>query len=286
MKKAIAMIGAGIMFLCALGITLYPVISNRYNEKHQSVIQTQYEEVIRQVDTSQIDNAWQSALDYNRTLQPGSQQADAFSQAALRIASEDYDDLLNVTGTGIMGYVDVPSISVYLPIYHGTGSDSLERGIGHLMGSSLPVGGTGTHAVLTGHSGMANQKMFTDITTVKIGDVFYLHVLGETLAYQVDQLYTVLPHDTTYLGISSGEDLCTLVTCTPVGINTHRLLVRGHRIPYEEALVIEEEIIEEDQQPESTWEQQYIDGLIMGFAVLLVIGIILLIVSVVRNYYE
>lgn len=287
MKKAIAIIGAILLFLCALGFTLYPIISNMYNEQHQSVIQTHYEEVIQQADTSEIDHAKLAAQEYNQTLQPVGQQTDAFSQSALKNASEEYYKLLNITGTGIMGYVDIPSIYVYLPIYHGTGADSLERGIGHLVGSSLPVGGTGTHAVLTGHSGMANQKMFTDVTTMKVGEVFYLHVLGETLAYQVDQINTVLPHDTTHLGITSNEDLCTLVTCTPVGINTHRLLVRGHRIPYEEAQVIEEEIIEEDEQTtQSTWEQQYMDGLIMGFAILLVVIVLLLIVSAVRDYYE
>lgn len=285
MKKSIAIIGAVILFLIALGITFYPIISSIYNEKHQSVTQTHYEEVLVQTDTSQIDNAWNKANEYNQMLQPGTLETDAFGQSALQTASEQYDSLLNITGTGIMGYVEIPSISVYLPIYHGTGSDSLERGIGHLMGSSLPVGGARTHTVLTGHSGMANQKLFTDITVMKEGDVFYLHVLDQTLAYQVDQLNTVLPHDTTHLGISSDADLCTLITCTPVGVNTHRLLVRGHRIPYEEAVVIEEEIVPEDL-PESTWEQQYVDGLILGLVILVIVCIILLIISAVRDYYD
>ena len=285
MKKSIAIIGAVILFLIALGITFYPIISSIYSEKHQSVTQTHYEEILVQTDNSQIDNAWNKANEYNQMLQPGTLETDAFGQSALQTASEQYDSLLNITGTGIMGYVEIPSISVYLPIYHGTGSDSLERGIGHLMGSSLPVGGARTHTVLTGHSGMANQKLFTDITVMKEGDVFYLHVLDQTLAYQVDQLNTVLPHDTTHLGISSESDLCTLITCTPVGVNTHRLLVRGHRIPYEEAVVIEEEIVPEDL-PESTWEQQYIDGLILGLVILVIVGIILLIISAVRDYYD
>ena len=285
MKKAIIGIGAVILFLLALGVTFYPIISSIYNEKHQSVTQTYYEEILVQTDTSHLVKAQKDAQEYNLMLQPGAQEADAFSKSALRNAAEQYDDLLNVTGTGIMGYVEIPSISVYLPIYHGTGTDSLERGIGHLMGSSLPVGGSSSHAVLTGHSGMANQKLFTDITVMKEGDVFYLHVLSETLAYKVDQIKTVLPHDTSYLGVVGGADLCTLVTCTPVGVNTHRLLVRGHRIPYEEAVVIEEETVVEDL-PESTWEQQYVDGLVMGFVILLIVGIVLLVVSAVRDYYE
>lgn len=285
MKKAITVIGAVLLFLLALGVTFYPIISSLYNEKHQSVTQTYYEEILVQTNTSHIDEARKDAQEYNLMLQPGAQEADAFSKAALQNAAERYNDLLNITGTGIMGYVEIPSISVYLPIYHGTGADSLERGIGHLMGSSLPIGGSSSHSVLTGHSGMANQKLFTDITVMKEGDVFYLHVLNETLAYQVDQIKNVLPYDTSYLGVVGGADLCTLVTCTPVGVNTHRLLVRGHRIPFEEAVVIEEETVVEDL-PESTWEQQYIDGLIMGFVILLVVGIILLVVSAVRDYYE
>ena len=130
-----------------------------------------------------------------------------------------------------MGYIEIPMIQVNLPIYHGTDSKTLDIGVGHLLGSSLPVGGKGTHTVLTGHSGMATQKMFSDLDKLKLGDVFYLQVLDETLAYQVDAIHTVLPYDTSFLGISEGEDYCTLVTCTPFGISTHRLLVRGTRIP-------------------------------------------------------
>ena len=168
-----------------------------------------------------------------------------------------------------MGYVEIPKINVNLPIYHGTGNDSLERGVGHLLGSSLPVGGESTHAILTGHSGMASQKMFTDLEQLGIGDVFYLHVLDETLAYQVVAINVVLPNDTTYLGISEEEDLCTLVTCTPYGVNTHRLLVRGSRIPYEEAEVIENEVTQTEQVT-SSWEQQYIRGIAIGLIMVLV----------------
>ena len=185
-------------------------------------------------------------------------------------ASQDYDDQLNIAGNGIMGYVEIPKISVNLPIYHGTENDSLERGIGHLLGSSLPVGGGSTHTILSGHSGMASQKMFTDLGQLVIGDVFYLHVLNEALAYQVSEINTVLPHDTSLLGIIPGEDLCTLVTCTPYGINSHRLLVRGSRIPYEEA---EEKVqnIQPEDIPESTWEQKYAMGIALGLLTVLVL---------------
>ena len=163
-----------------------------------------------------------------------------------------------------MGYVEIPLIQVNLPIYHGTASETLDVGIGHLLGSSLPVGGESTHSVLTAHSGMAGQKMFSDIDQLEEGDVFYLQILGETLAYQVDAIHVVLPHDTTYLGITQGEDQCTLVTCTPFGVNTHRLLVRGSRIPYEEAEVIVEEQLQVEEPPKSTWEQQYLKGVLFG----------------------
>jgi len=160
-----------------------------------------------------------------------------------------------------------------LPIYHGTDADTLEIGIGHLLGTSLPVGGESTHTVLTAHSGMANQKMFSDLDLVKEGDVFYLEILDEILAYQVDAINIVLPHDTTHLGITTGEDYCTLVTCTPFGVNTHRLLVRGTRIPYEEAEQITAEITVEEAAG-STWEEKYVNGILTGFTIVCLIAIL------------
>lgn len=269
-----------LIFLLSLGLTLYPAISSYYNERHQSEIHTAYVKVVEQADDSELIEARQQAIAYNETIIPGT--ADAYSQTALIAASEGYESLLNLAGDGIMAYIEIPSIDVHLPIYHGTGNDSLERGVGHLLGSSLPVGGSNTHSILTGHSGMASQKMFTDITQMQIGDVFYIHVLDETLAYQVCQLNTVLPHDTTYLGIEPNKDLCTLVTCTPVGVNTHRLLVRGSRIPYEEAEVIQEQIVAE-QASISTWEQQYLQGLFMGGGAVCVITVLILVAKKVRH---
>ena len=225
------------------------------------------------MDDSAIRKAKELAVYYNEAIQPGAQMSDAFSKDALLWASEDYKNQLNVTGNGIMGYVNIPSINVHLPIFHGTDSATLERGIGHLLGSSLPVGGDTTHSILTAHSGMASQKMFSDLPQLKIGDVFYLEVLGETLAYQVDQIKTVLPYDVTYLGIEEGRDLCTLVTCTPFGVNTHRLLVRGIRIPYEEAEKPVEEITTAEDKPVSTWEQEYLKGLYIGLAAVAAIGL-------------
>ena len=230
-RRGTTIIVAVIMFLLALGLTLYPLVANYVNQKYASEVHTAYVDVIEQVDDSTLQEARELAIRYNEVITPGSTTLESYSKEAILSASEDYEHQLNVTGDGIMGYVEIPKIDVNLPIYHGTGSDSLDRGVGHLLGSSLPVGGENTHSILTGHSGMASQKMFTDLVQVEVGDVFYLHILDETLAYQVQELNTVLPHDTSLLGISEGEDLCTLITCTPYGVNTHRLLVTGSRIP-------------------------------------------------------
>ena len=269
-------------FLLALGLTLYPIISNYVNQKYASQIHTAYQEVMEQADDSELLKAKELADAYNRTLVPGASMVDAYSQEGLLAASADYDSQLNLAGNGIMGYVEIPKISVNLPIYHGTENDSLERGIGHLLGSSLPVGGENTHAILSGHSGMASQKMFTDLEQLAAGDVFYLHILNETLAYQVVEINTVLPYDTSLLGVTPGEDLCTLVTCTPYGVNTHRLLVRGSRIPYEEAELLAEEVAEEEPV-KSTWEQKYIEGLLWGAAAVL---LLLLLIGVGVYIYQ
>ena len=286
MKKKILLVCIAIItFLVALVITLYPIISTRYNEIHQSEIHTAYQEQVNQADTSAIDEARELARQYNESIKPGVRQVDSFSYEAILWAAENYAHQLNITGNGIMGYVEIPSISVTLPIHHGTEDATLEKGVGHLLGSSLPVGGESTHTVLTAHSGMASQKMFSDLNQLEIGDVFYLEVLGEPLAYQVDQLKTVLPYDATYLGIIEGEDYCTLVTCTPFGVNPHRLLVRGTRIPYEEANVIEEEIAPEEL-PESTWEQEYIKGIYIAIGIVVLVGIIVLAVWLFQRYHH
>ena len=278
-RKILTLVLAAILFLLSLGLTLYPVISNFVNQKYASEIHTAYQEVIQQTDNTELLKARELAVSYNRAITPGSTTEEAYSQEALLAASEDYDSQLNIGADGIMGYVEIPKISVNLPIYHGTGNDSLDRGVGHLLGSSLPVGGEDTHCILTGHSGLASQKMFTDLEQLEVTDVFYLNVLGETLAYQVEEINTVLPHDTSLLGITSGEDYCTLVTCTPYGVNTHRLLVRGTRIPYEEAEVLVEEVMQEEP-PKSSWEQKYLQGLLIG--VFTALGLAVAIISICK----
>ena len=273
---------AGIIFILALLLTLYPVISNIYNQRHQSLIHTAYEEVLQQADTQDLERIRELAIAYNEAIVPGTAE-EAYSQAALLEASVDYDSQLDPSGNGIMGYIEIPKISVNLPIYHGTNSDTLERGTGHLLGSSLPVGGTSTHTIITGHSGLATQKMFTDLEQLQNGDVFYIHVLGEVLAYQVFHKEAVLPHDTTLLGISQNEDYCTLITCYPTGVNTHRLLVQGTRIPYEEAEVIAE-VVQMEAEPESRWEDQYMMGIWLGLLGLLIAALGYVLYRIYRNH--
>lgn len=281
-RRYIRIVIAGIIFLLALLLTLYPVISNLYNQEHQSLIKTEYEEVVAQTDTAEFDRIRKLAVAYNKAITPGT-AGETYSQEAIQAASEDYDAQLNLSGSGIMGYVKIPKIQVELPIYHGTGSDSLERGTGHLLGSSLPVGGESVHTIITGHSGMASQKMFTDLEQLEIGDVFYLHVLDAVLAYQVYFKEPVVPHDSSRLGIIQGKDLCTLITCYPTGVNTHRLLVQGERIPYEQAQEVQAVTVSGETEVESHWEDQYWLGIKMGLTAMICMVIVLNVILMVRK---
>ena len=259
MERKVLIVLAVLLFLCAAGVTVYPLVSNYVNDKYQSVVLTDYAKDLEAVDDSEIEAASAAAEAYNAGLSPL-----RYNREAVEEASEDYDNLLNLNGSGMMGFVEIPAINVNLPIYHGTGETVLEQGVGHLVGSSLPIGGEDCHSVLTGHSGVAGKRLFSDIDQLKPGDVFYLHVLNETLAYQVTEINKVLPYETDLLAPVLGEDLCTLITCYPYGVNTHRLLVRGSRIPCEEAVEIEAETHEDEPEVKSTWKEQYISGLKIG----------------------
>lgn len=281
-QKYLRIVIAGILFLLALGLTLYPIISSRYNQAHQAQIQTSYQEVLEQTDIAELDRVRKQAIAYNAAITPGT-MGEAYSPNAMLAASKDYVNQLDVNGNGIMGYVTIPKIQVDLPIYHGTESETLDKGAGHLLGSSLPVGGESTHAILSGHSGMASQKMFTDLEQLREGDVFYLHVLDEVLAYQVKAILTVQPHDTAFLGVVPGEDLCTLVTCTPTGVNTHRLLVRGTRIPYEQAQEVGESIASQGEEPSFHWEDQYWLGIQLGLVAMACIALLFNIIPMMKK---
>ncbi len=234
-KKYIAL---GLLFLIGLSILLYPLISDKWNRYRDSKLINQYDTAVADNTTSKsIDEMLSAARAYNEQIKEES-IPDAFS---IRdgVTDETYESLLNVGADGMMGYVEIPVIGENIPIYHYTTEESLKKGAGHLFGSSLPIGGENTHAIISAHRGLPSAKLFTDLNLVKEGDVFYIHVLNETLAYQVDQILTVEPEETESLAIQDGEDLVTLVTCTPYAVNTHRLLVRGHRIEYSEAKELE-----------------------------------------------
>ena len=219
-----------LIFLAGLSLLLYPVLSNLVNERSQSRAIATYEDGLSTLTKEDYTAFWQAAQEYNANLTAGVGSTLTAEQQA------DYDAVLDPTGTGIMGYVEIPCIRVSLPIYHGVSDEVLEIGAGHLPGSSLPVGGSSTHCVLSGHRGLPSSRLFTDLDQVQKGDVFLLHVLNQTLAYEVDQIKIVDPDQIDSLKIADGQDYCTLVTCTPYGINTQRLLVRGHRVAYSEAM--------------------------------------------------
>lgn len=212
-------------FVIGLSLLLYPSVSDYWNSFHQSRAISYYAETVAEIDNGMYDRIWADAEAYNREL------ADNHGRYLLSEAeAARYESLLNVAGNGVMGYIEIPSIRCSLPIYHGLDEEILQVAIGHMDGTSLPVGGAGTHCVLSGHRGLPSAKLFTNLDQLAEGDIFLLRVLDETLTYQVDQILIVEPQDVSALAIEEGKDLCTLVTCTPYGVNTHRLLVRGHRI--------------------------------------------------------
>ena len=278
MKRTILVILAVLLFLAAAGITVYPLISNYINDKYASVVRTDYIEEVRELDEASIEEAWSKAQAYNDSLSPL-----RYNKEAVQAASEDYESLLNLAGSGIMGYCEIPKLNINLPIYHGTGESILQKGVGHLTGSSLPVGGEGCHSVLTGHSGVAGKRLFSDLDQLHAGDVFYLHILNQVLAYRVADINQVLPYETELLVPVPGQDLCTLVTCYPYGINSHRLLVRGIRIPYAEATEIEQEAEETGTPVKSTWKAQYYTGLAIGGGAAVGAVLIGVIIAMVRK---
>lgn len=217
-----------LILVVGLSLMLYPSFSNWWNEAHQSRAIAAYSQEVSKLDENRYDELWQQAWEYNRSL-VGRENAYLLDDSQ----KAEYERLLDVSGMGIMGYIEIPSLKVSLPIYHGTEESVLQVAVGHLEWTSLPVGGESTHCVLSGHRGLPSAKLFTDLDRLVVGDRFRLGVLDQVLTYEVDQILIVEPQDTEALLIEEGKDLCTLVTCTPYGINTHRLLVRGHRVETE-----------------------------------------------------
>lgn len=224
-KLKISTIIVTLVFFTGLSLLLYPTVSDLWNSHHQTQAIAAYTENVSELDDAAYDEVLAEAHAYNEKL---FLNPDRFHMSDAD--KEEYENTLNVSGTGVMGSIEIPSIDVNLPIYHGTDSTVLQVAVGHIEGTSLPVGGSSTHCVISAHRGLPSAKLFTNLDQVKEGDVFYLKVLDEVLTYEVDQIRIVLPEEADDIDIIEGEDLCTLVTCTPYGINTHRLLVRGHRI--------------------------------------------------------
>ena len=214
-----------LILLTGLSLLLYPTVSDYWNSLHQSRAIATYSEAVAEIDDNNYEMLWEEAKEYNERLKEKKNRLYLDDEER-----KEYESLIDVSGNGIIGYIEIPKISVALPIYHGTDEGVLQIAIGHIEGSSLPVGGAGTHCVLSGHRGLPSAKLFTNLDELVIGDEFIIRVLDETLTYEVDQIRIVEPGDLSDLEIEEGKDLCTLVTCTPYGINTHRLLVRGHRV--------------------------------------------------------
>lgn len=225
MKKHLSNIMLVFVFVAGLSLLLYPTFSDWWNSQHQSRAIAGYSSTVQEIDKTQYEGMWADAREYNDWVKT---KTNRFYMDAQERAW--YDSLLNVSGNGIIGYLDVPRLGSRMAMYHGTAEAVLQIGIGHMEGSSLPTGDVGTHCVLSGHRGLPSARLFTDLDLMELGDQFMLHVLGETLTYEVDQILVVLPENVKELQIDQEKDYCTLVTCTPYGINSHRLLVRGHRV--------------------------------------------------------
>lgn len=257
-----------IVGLCSLG---YPVVSNLQRERGQVQILTEYDEEMERRSEEQIEAARMSAQDYNKELLGTVIITDPFSPEDIKDTHENYIGILDLNGDGIIGYVEIPRIGIYEPIYHGTSEETLEKGIGHLEDTSFPIGGISTHAVLSGHTGLTEAKIFTDLNTLEENDIFFIHILKETLAYQVDQIKVVEPSDTRDLRIDPEEDYVTLVTCTPYGINSHRLLVRGSRVPYTSDIEIQAQTQKDEGAGYENWMEIYGKAVIRGLLLAMVI---------------
>lgn len=242
MKSKTSKLMIGIIFLAGLSLLLYPFVANQWNNYRQKQLISSYEQTVSQKEASNgidYDAELKKAEAYNEALLP-SILPDSFAIADASEEDQTYMNTLNIAGDEMMGIVEIPKIDIKLPIYHTTKEDVLKQAAGHLEGSSLPIGGKSTHSVISAHRGLPSASLFTDLDQPKKGDHFLIHVLNKTLCYEVDKISVVKPEETSALAVEEGEDLVTLLTCTPYGVNTERLLVRGHRVPYEEQKVADE----------------------------------------------
>ena len=228
-KKDFSTIALIVVFFVGVSVLLYPTVSDYWNSLHQSQAIATYADSVENMDEQDYEKLWDAAVSYNQKLFQSGHGLGLKDEE-----KEEYNKLLDVSGTGIMSYIEIPKIKCSLPVYHGTDEGVLQIAVGHIEGSSLPVGGLNTHCILSGHRGLPSAKLFSNLDKLEEGDIFMIRTLDQTLTYEVDQIRIVLPDEVDDLKVEEGKDLCTLVTCTPYGINTHRLLVRGHRVANQE----------------------------------------------------
>ena len=281
MKRKISGILFGLLFLAGFGILAYPTISDQWNTYRQSLLISSYEDTIAQLEPEDFTREWEAAKKFNSTLEQNNLYGDVFGASDDNIENTEYWKVLNIAGDGIMGYSSIPKINVRLAVYHGTSEEVLQTGIGHLGGTKLPVGGEGTHSVVAAHRGLPSARLFTDIDQLEGGDQFYIHILDEILAYQVDKILPMVDKDDAgtleeALRIEPGADQVTLFTCTPYGVNSHRLLVRGKRVPYSG----EEEVAGITQSMLKAVRNYYMLYLLLG------LSITLLIIAVMRLFFK
>lgn len=273
MKRKISTFLFGLLFLTGFGILIYPTVSDQWNTYRQNQLISSYETRVSDLTEEDFTEEWNKANAFNAALAQNNLYGDVFGEDGTDIKNTEYWKILNVAGDGVMGYLSIPKINIKLAIYHGTADDVLQTGVGHLNGTKLPVGGESTHSVLAAHRGLPSARLFTDIDQMKKGDMFYIHVLDETLAYQVDEILDMVDKDDREtldkaLQIQQGKDQVTLFTCTPYGVNSHRLLVRGTRVPYNGEEEMETSAV--DSMLKSV-QNYYMLYLILGLSVTLLI---------------
>lgn len=277
MKRKISSILFGLLFLVGFGILVYPTVSNQWNTYRQSQLITSYEEVVQEMAEEDFTAEWELARNYNDAQEYEALYSEAFGSGDTNMKETEYWKVLNVSGDGVMGYLSIPKINIKLAIYHGTEETYLQTGVGHINGTNLPISGETNHSVLAAHRGLPSARLFTDIDQMQKGDMFYVHVLDETFAYQVDQILDMVDKNDAEaledaLACVEGEDYISLFTCTPYGVNSHRLIVRGTRVPY----TGEEHV--EVTAPEAVVQavqNYYMIYLILGLAVTLLVIVIM-----------
>ena len=278
MKRIIQNNLFGLMFLIGFGVLVYPTVSDQWNTYRQSQLITSYETVVEEMDEEDFSAYWEAAKAFNNTFSENNIYADAFgTEETGELEDSEYWQVLNLSGDGIMGYISIPKINIKLAIYHGVEETVLQTGVGHLNGTKLPIGGESTHSVLAAHRGLPSARLFTDIDQLQKGDMFYIHMLDEVLAYQVDQVLDMVDKDdmdtlSAVLQVTEGEDEITLFTCTPYGVNSHRLLVRGTRVEYNGEEEVEPTIVESMVQ---SVQNYYMIYLILGLSITLLVILIM-----------